>query len=158
MNSEVFAPNRIAVVSDTHGHLNPALLEDLKNADLIIHAGDLDGPEVLNTLKILAPVLAVRGNMDRGGWAEDIPVMEVTPINGMLFYMIHDLARMDLEPESMGIRFVISGHTHRPLVEEKGNVIYLNPGSASLPRGGFPPTYALIHIRENRLNVEIKDI
>jgi hypothetical protein len=155
MISEDPVPNRIAVVSDTHGHLDPALMKSLKEADLILHAGDLDSPKVLKALKALAPVTAVRGNMDRGDWAKDIPVMELTPVHEMLFYMIHDLAKMDIDPESMGVRVVIHGHTHRPCVEEKGSVIYLNPGSASLPRGGFSPSYAMIHLQGNRLHVEI---
>jgi uncharacterized protein len=155
MNSEGCSPNRIAVVSDTHGHLEPALMRALKTVDLIIHAGDLDGPDVLKSLKTLSPVIVVRGNMDRGVWAQDIPAMEITTVSGTLVHVIHDLTRMDIDPASINVGLVISGHTHRPLVEEKGPVVYLNPGSASLPRGGFPPTYALIHIRGNGLEVEI---
>lgn len=155
MISDVWS-SRIAVVSDTHGHLAPALLEGLKDVELILHAGDLDSPKVLEALQVLAPVMAVRGNMDRGAWTRGIPDMDLTPVNGTLVYMIHDLTHMDIDPESIGVGLVISGHTHRPLVERRGTVIYLNPGSPTLPRGGFPPSLALIHFKGNgALEVEI---
>ena len=158
MNSEFKNIRRIAVISDTHGHLPVALIAALKNADLIIHAGDIDRGDILEALETLAPVLAVRGNMDRGDWTKEIPTTEMAVIEDMLVYVLHDRFKLDLEPESIGVKMVISGHTHRPLIEKKGEVIYLNPGSASEPRGGFMPSFALITLNDHRVDIQIKDI
>ena len=158
MNSEYNNIRRIAVISDTHGHLPGELIAALKNVDLIIHAGDIDRLDILDALKALAPVLAVQGNMDRGDWAHDIPAMELASIEGILIYVLHDLLKLDIEPESIGVKMVISGHTHRPMVEKKGAVLYVNPGSVSLPRGGFKPSFAVIALNDHQLDVQIKDL
>ena len=158
MTSKPLKTRRIAVLSDTHGHLSPSLVTALSRVDMIIHAGDLDRPEILAKLKKLAPVIAVRGNMDRGRWAQNMLPAEMTSVQGIDLYILHDLVKLDIDPAPIGIRIVISGHTHRPAIVEKEGVIYLNPGSASQPRGGAMPSYALLTITDQDLDVTIKDI
>ena len=136
----------LGVLSDTHGHVDEAARAILGCADLILHAGDIDGPAVLATLEAMAPVVAVRGNMDRGAWAEHLPDEEIVEAGLIRIYVIHDLTRISLVPEAADIRVVVSGHTHRPQIREKDGVLYLNPGSASLPRGGHRATVALVEI------------
>lgn len=137
----------IGVLSDTHGHFGAAARAILRGVDLILHAGDIDEPAVLAALKAMAPVVAVRGNMDRGAWAAQLPEEEIVEAGAIRLYLIHDLTRISLVPESAGIHVVISGHTHRPRIREQGDVLYLNPGSASLPRDGHRATVALVEIR-----------
>ena len=136
----------IGVLSDTHGHIGQAAREILSCADLLLHAGDIDGPEVLAILQSMAPVVAVRGNMDRGAWAAKLPDEEIVEAGAILIYVIHDLAGITLDPRTADIQIVVSGHTHRPHLRHANGVLYLNPGSASLPRGGDRATVALIEI------------
>lgn len=137
---------RIGVLSDTHGHLDDALTATMDGADLILHAGDIDRPDVLERLASLGPVIAVRGNMDWGPWSHHLPDEEIVEAGAVLIYMIHDLTRISLVPETADIRIVISGHTHRPEMIMKNGVLYLNPGSASSPRGGHQATMAWVEI------------
>lgn len=145
------APRTIGVLSDTHGHIEQSALEILRATDLILHAGDLDRPEVLNKLKSIAPVVAVRGNMDTGPWSQDLPLEEFVEAGDVLIYLIHDLSRITLVPETAGIRVVVSGHTHRPQGTDKNGVLYLNPGSASFPRGGHKGGLALLEITGRKI-------
>lgn len=142
---------RVGVLSDTHGYIDEAALSLLSEVDLILHAGDIDGPEVLDALQAIGRVVPVRGNMDNGSWAEHLPFEEFVEIGPVLVYLIHDRARISLDPESAGINVVISGHTHRPETIRKKGVLYLNPGSASFPRGGRPASIALLEIAESRI-------
>ena len=137
---------KIGVLSDTHGHLGKHIIEALSDTDLILHAGDIDGPEVLQALREIGTVLPVRGNMDYGAWAHDMPREEFVDLGGILVYMIHDVNHISLNPAAADIRIVVSGHTHRPEIIKKKGVLYLNPGSASFPRGGFSASIALIEI------------
>lgn len=138
---------KIGVLSDTHGHLDNHTMDALIDTDLILHAGDIDGPEVLQTLGKIATVVPVRGNMDYGTWANDMPREEFVDLGSVLIYIIHDLNHISLDPAAADIRIVISGHTHRPEIMKNNGVIYLNPGSASFPRGGFNASIALIEIK-----------
>ena len=158
MTSEFSNISRIAVISDTHGSLPSNLIHKLKRADLIIHAGDLDNPEIFCFLSTLAPFLAVLGNMDKSKLSGKLSVTELISIDGILFYILHDLAQLDIDPESIGVRVVISGHTHLPRVEEKGKVIYVNPGSATQPRGGFRPSFARIILQDHGIEVQIEEL
>lgn len=142
---------RIGILSDTHGYLSPAVVAALGNADLIVHAGDIDTPDVLEALKALAPIYPVRGNMDQGRWAASLNEIELIDVDGILMYALHDRSRLDLDPISAGFRVVISGHTHRPHAGYKGDVLFLNPGSAAFPRHGFSPTLALLDIDKDRI-------
>ena len=149
---------RIGVISDTHGYLPSQALKSLKDVDLIIHAGDIDTPDILKMLKNIAPVKAVRGNMDRGKWADKLPQEEYITIGQVVIFALHDLYLLDLDPAAAGIDAVIYGHSHRPQKESKDGVVYLNPGSASQPRHNYPPTVAIITISDRLLNIEFIEI
>jgi putative phosphoesterase len=141
----------IGVLSDTHGHLDDAARQILSQTDLILHAGDIDRPVILDTLKSMKPVVPVRGNMDGGPWARQLAEEEFVEVGPILIYLIHDRTKMSLVPEKADIRVVVSGHTHRPEMENKKGVLYLNPGSASFPRGGHPASLALLEISGNSI-------
>jgi putative phosphoesterase len=148
----------VGVVSDTHGILRPGLIKAFEGVDLIIHAGDIDQPRVLEWLKEMAPVIAVRGNMDRGKWADTLPVTEIVEIGEVLLYMLHNIYMIDLDPSEAGFHAVISGHTHQPAVDKKDGVLFLNPGSAGPPRWDYPISAALLHIRGTGMEAQIVNI
>lgn len=141
----------IGVISDTHGHLAPVALQAFEGVERIVHAGDIGGPEILDRLRKVAPVSAVRGNMDGGEWTKRLRTTEVVEADPILLYLIHDLYGLDLDPDAAGIGAVICGHTHQPASEVQKGVLYLNPGSASLPRRGHPPTVAIIRVEGGAL-------
>lgn len=145
----------IGIVSDTHGRFPEALAAAFRDADLILHAGDIDRPEVLDRLRRLAPVVCVRGNMDQGSWARPLPNLEIVAIGGLELGLLHDLSHLDLTPEAAGLAAIIAGHSHRPEITHRGGVLYLNPGSAAYPRGGGPPTAALLRIQGGLLQPRI---
>ena len=137
----------IGIISDTHGILKSGVVEVFSACDLIIHAGDIDIPDVLKGLKAIAPVVAVRGNMDRGKWAMKLPQSESVEVDETLIYVLHDIGELDLDPAGAGISAVISGHTHRPCKEEKKGVLYLNPGSAGWPKSNCAATVILMRVQ-----------
>lgn len=143
------------VISDTYGLVRPEVIEALQGVELIIHAGDIGRPEVLTALQAVAPVVAVRGNVDRGEWARKLPVTEVVAIGDIFLYVLHDVHQLDLDPAAAGFRAVISGHSHRPSVEERNGVLFLNPGSAGPRRFKLPVGVALLHPRDNSLKAEL---
>jgi len=143
----------IGVISDTHGHLLPEGMKAFENADLIIHAGDIGKPEILHALRGVAPVCAVRGNMDSGGWARELPETEIVEIGKILLYVLHDAYDLDLDPAGAGFSAVITGHTHKPLIQRRDGVLFLNPGSAGPFRS--PATVALLRLRGNSLEAEL---
>jgi putative phosphoesterase len=142
---------RLGIVSDTHGLLRPALLEALAGVDRIVHAGDIDEPGVLERLGAIAPVTAVRGNMDRGRWAARLRRSAVLQIGEVMLYALHDLEQLGLDPAAAGFNAVISGHTHQPALEEHNGVLYLNPGSAGRQPARLPATAVLLDVRGERL-------
>ncbi|MFO7964721.1 MAG: metallophosphoesterase family protein [Desulfobacterales bacterium] len=146
---------RIGVISDTHGRLAPEIATIFKHIDMILHAGDIDDPEVLKRLNAIAPVTAVRGNMDRGKWAKTLPKTELISINDVDFYVLHDLHDLDIDPKSIGISAVIYGHTHHARITEDRHTILINPGSASLPRKGAAPSVAVISVHRRRIYPQI---
>lgn len=146
---------RIGILSDTHGHLDPSAGKLLAKVDAIIHAGDVGGPEIIDILAQMAPVVAVRGNMDGGRWASDLPGLEIVQAGGLMLCVLHDGNMLDLDPVAAGIRVVISGHTHRPSIAEKQGVLYINPGSASSPRHGYAPSIALLSIIDQQPAAQI---
>jgi putative phosphoesterase len=148
----------IGVISDTHGRIPPGVSPAFKNTDLIIHAGDIGDPAVLDQLSTIAPVAAVRGNMDFGKWAEQLPETKVVEIGPIVLYVLHIANRLDVDPAKFGYKAVISGHTHRPDVYEENGVTFINPGSASFPKAGQPGSAALIRIKEDRLNLKLIDL
>lgn len=148
----------IGVISDTHGLLRPGAVEALREADLIIHAGDIGDPRIIDELGYVAPVVAVRGNMDGGGWAFSFNRTEIVEKEKLLFYVLHDLSRLDLDPSVSGIKAVISGHTHAPSINRHKGVLYLNPGSAGPQRSKLPPSVAQIKVRGCALEAELIEI
>jgi len=145
----------VGVISDTHGLLRPEAISAFEGVSLIIHAGDVGRPSVLEALGNIAPVVAVRGNTDRDAWAFRLPLTEVVGIGEISLYVLHDLSRLDLNPAVSGFNAVISGHTHEPAIENRNNVLYINPGSAGPKRFTLPVSIALLHIKNSSLKVEL---
>jgi putative phosphoesterase len=141
----------VGVVSDTHGLVRPEAINALERVDLILHAGDIGNPEVLETLRSLAPVVAVRGNNDKGEWAESLPDWEVVEIGTVSIYMLHDVKEMDISPTAAEFQVIISGHSHIPKVEERRGVLYVNPGSAGPKRFKLPVSLAQLSIEGTRV-------
>jgi len=135
--------------------LRPEALQALQGAKHIIHAGDVGTPEILETLASIAPVTAVRGNVDKGVWARKLPETEVVEIGGICMYVLHDLAQLDLKPEAAGFNVVISGHSHVPKQETCGGVLYLNPGSAGPRRFKLPVTVGNLIVEDGSVRGEI---
>jgi hypothetical protein len=149
------ATTRVGVISDTHGLMRPQALDALRGSDLIIHAGDVGRPEVLDALRALAPVHAVRGNVDKGGWAARLPMTALVEVGGHLLYVLHIIDALDLDPPTAGFAAVIFGHSHQPSIETREGVLWLNPGSAGPRRFDLPVTVAKITIAENGLRPEL---
>ena len=145
----------LGIISDTHGLLRPEAVAALQGSDLIIHAGDVGRPAILDELGLTAPVVAVRGNMDGEDWAYMLKRTEVVKRDRSLFYVIHDISRIDLDPAAAGIMAVINGHTHVPLIQEYHGILYINPGSAGPRRRNLPVSVALIHLLGRSMKAEI---
>ena len=149
---------RIGVIADTHGLLRPEAIAALRGSDFIIHAGDIDEPVILETFSALAPVTAVRGNVDRGTWAEKLPTSAVLEVGGVSIYVIHNLQELDLKPEAAGFAAVIYGHTHIPTQENKKGVLYVNPGSAGPRRFQLPVSVGRLEVRNAKVTVEFMEL
>lgn len=147
-------PTCIGVISDTHGLLRKHAKRALAGCELIVHAGDVGRPEILDALREIAPVVAVRGNVDTGAWAGTLPLRQAVEICGASLYILHNLHDLDLNPAAAGFDIVISGHTHRPTQFETDAVLYLNPGSAGPRRFTLPVTVARLRVGEKPLQVE----
>jgi putative phosphoesterase len=144
------------VISDTHGELSRPAWNALAGVDGILHAGDVGKIAVLHDLERIAPVNAVRGNMDRYGPTGRLPVSQAAQVGtSSLVYVIHDLNNLDLDPAAAGFQAVVFGHTHRPSIEWRNGVLFLNPGSVSQPRAGHQPSFARITVEGDRLDAEI---
>jgi uncharacterized protein len=143
---------RIGLVSDTHGLLRPAVLDFLRGSDHIVHAGDICAPQVLQALAQLAPLTAVRGNNDRGDWAASLPESQTLVFGGVAVHVIHDLK--ELGP-LQGVQVVVAGHSHRPKVEERGGVLYVNPGSAGPRRFSLPISAGELRIADGRATARL---
>lgn len=148
----------IGVVSDTHGLLRPETLKHLFDVERIIHAGDIGSPNVLAKLQTLAPVSAVRGNNDKGAWAEAIPETLLLEVRGHAIHVLHDLAQIDLSPAASGIDVVISGHSHKPLLEQREGVLFLNPGSIGPRRFRLPIALAKLYVSDTAVRAEIIEL
>ncbi len=141
---------RIGVISDTHGLLRPEAVAALEGCDRIIHAGDIGKQEVLDALRELAPLDAIRGNVDSGDWAAAIPERLDLQLGGLRIHVLHDLKELALNPAAAGIAVVIAGHSHQPKIEEIDGVLYLNPGSAGRRRFTLPISLALLDIEDGQ--------
>ena len=142
---------RVGIISDTHGQFRKGVRETLWSVDHILHAGDIGDPEILEKLKRMAPVSAVRGNMDGGDWARRIPFTEVAEIGDVSFYILHDIQKLDLDPRAAGIDAVVFGHSHRPFEDRQDGVLFLNPGSAGPRRFHLPVSLVLLEIDDKTL-------
>ena len=145
----------IGVISDTHGLLRPEAIEALAGVDRILHAGDVGDPGILDRLRAIAPLTAIRGNVDVRGVCASLPATEVVELAGRLFYLVHSLDDLDLDPVAAGISAVVTGHSHRVKVEQRAGVLYLNPGSAGPRRFDLPVTLAKVSVTTAGLSTRI---
>jgi len=147
--------SQIGLISDTHGLLRPEALDALRGSQLILHAGDVGDPAILNTLRSIAPVVAIRGNVDTELWASVLPTTELVTAAGVNIYMLHNRESLDLVPEAAGFNIVLSGHSHKPAQEWRREVLYINPGSAGPRRFQLPITVARLDLRSEPWGVAI---
>ncbi|MEI9985911.1 MAG: metallophosphoesterase family protein [Aliidongia sp.] len=148
----------VGLISDTHGLLRPEAIVALRGSDVIIHAGDIGDPAILAELGRLAPVKAVRGNIDRGEWAGALPETEVLEAGETLIYILHDIGGLVLDPVAAGFRVVVSGHSHKPGMHEKDGVLYVNPGSAGPRRFSLPISLGRLRVEAGRIEVELIEL
>ncbi|HEV8494532.1 MAG TPA: metallophosphoesterase family protein [Candidatus Angelobacter sp.] len=148
----------IGIISDTHGLLRPEAVELLRGSEHIIHAGDIGSPEIIPALEKIAPVIAIRGNIDTQPWARKFAETEVLELEGIHLYVIHDANALDLNPRAAGFAAVISGHSHQPKQEMKDGVLYFNPGSAGPRRFKLPISVGRLVIAGGRISGEILEI
>ena len=141
----------IGLVSDTHGLLRPEVVSGLAGVEMILHMGDVEDPSILDALGRIAPVHAVRGNVDYGAWADRLPRATVVDAYGASLYLIHNIAALDIDPVAAGVRMVLYGHSHQPDAEERNGIWYVNPGSIGPRRFDLPISYALL---QSDLSVE----
>jgi putative phosphoesterase len=149
---------RIGIISDTHGLLRPEALAALRGSDFIIHAGDIGDPDILARLRDIAPVTAIRGNVDREAWAKKIPATNLLEVQGVSIYILHSLAGLDLKPEVAGFAVVVYGHSHVAKLETKNGVLYLNPGSAGPRRFQLPVTVGRLTVKDGKVSGEIVEV
>jgi putative phosphoesterase len=148
----------LGLISDTHGLLREEAVRALRGSDLILHAGDVGAPEILDTLKTIAPVVAVRGNVDTDKWGQTLPFTEVIQVGSVMIYMLHILQDLEVNPAAAGFRVVVSGHSHKPGQTEKDGVLYINPGSAGPRRFYLPVTVARLDLEVRPWTVEFIDL
>jgi putative phosphoesterase len=149
---------RIGVISDTHGLLRPEVEQRLAGVAHIVHAGDIGSPNVIAELQRIAPIIAIRGNVDTGHWAEHYPETQMVTLGGCCIYVLHDVQTLQLDPVSSGVDVVVCGHSHRPRIESIRGVLYLNPGSAGPRRFNLPVTVATLDLTAGGPNPLIHDL
>jgi putative phosphoesterase len=149
---------RIGLISDTHDLLRPQAIDFLRGSDFIIHAGDICDSTVIDELARIAPVTVVRGNNDRGAWANPLPEKELVKFGGIFIYVIHDLAQLDIDPNGAGVRVVVSGHSHRPVIEHRDGVVFVNPGSAGPRRFTLPISVAELVVTGGLVSARIVEL
>jgi len=149
----------VGLISDTHGLLRPEVVEALRGSDLIVHAGDIGDPEILAELARLAPIVAVRGNVDTGVWAQSIPDTAVAEFGASArLYVLHSIEDLDIDPAAAGFCAVISGHSHKPGSRRKGGVLYVNPGSAGPRRFSLPVSLGRLLLEDGNLSVDLIEV
>ena len=146
---------RIGLISDTHGLLRPEAVAALQGCAQIIHAGDIGKPQVLDGLRAIAPLEAIRGNIDTADWAQVLPERLDLRIGGLTLHVLHDLKQLDIDPLAAGVDVVIAGHSHKPKVERRDGVLYVNPGSAGRRRFSLPISLALLELNDGQAQVEL---
>jgi len=148
----------LGVISDTHGLMRPLAVAALRGVDMIIHAGDVGNPEVIKELSGIAPIHVVRGNVDTRDWAGRLPMTERVEVGKQLFYVLHQISQLDLDPADLGFAAVVFGHSHQPLIETRQGVLFLNPGSAGPRRFRLPVTLARVAVSGAGLRPEIVEL
>jgi uncharacterized protein len=148
----------VGVISDTHGLLRPEAVDALRGVDYILHAGDVGDPEILSSLRGIAPLTAIRGNIDDHGRCSYLPAIEIVELGGKSLYMLHDRQALDLDPAAAGFAAVISGHSHKPLIERQRSVLYFNPGSAGPRRFSLPVSLGFLHIQGADIEPELRTL
>ncbi|WP_295977370.1 metallophosphoesterase family protein [uncultured Variovorax sp.] len=149
---------RIGLISDTHGLMRPEALAFLEGSDFIVHGGDIGNAGILEALARIAPVTVVRGNNDREAWADRIAETELVTFGDVCLYAIHDLAQIDIDPRAAGVRVVVSGHSHKPKVQERDGVLYVNPGSAGPRRFRLPISMAELRIDGGAVSAHVVEL
>ncbi len=149
---------RIAILSDTHGLLRPAVISELQSVDHILHAGDLGSEAVLQGLQQLAPLTAIRGNVDTEAPLSALPATEMVRLGGVTFYLVHAIADLDLDPVAAGVDVIVYGHSHQPAQERRNGVLYLNPGSVGPRRFKLPVSMAIADIDHDSIVIEMKTV
>jgi uncharacterized protein len=149
---------RIGIISDTHGLLRPEAERHLSGVDHIVHGGDIGNPDIIAALRRIAPVTAIRGNVDTGDWANEYSDTELVRLAGRSIFVLHDLKTLRIDPVTRGIDVVISGHSHAPKIDAVGGVLYLNPGSAGRRRFRLPITLATLDVMPDGLRPVIHDL
>ncbi|HUO59834.1 MAG TPA: metallophosphoesterase family protein [Candidatus Acidoferrales bacterium] len=150
--------HRIGVISDTHGLLRPEAVKALRGSELILHAGDIGAERIIPELRKIAPVVAIRGNIDQGKVAKEFPATDVAEFAGLTFYLLHNRRMLDLKPDVSGFAAVIYGHSHKPEFYFENNVLYFNPGSAGPRRFNLPISLGRITVRDGELHPEIVEL
>jgi putative phosphoesterase len=148
----------VGVISDTHGLLRPQAVAAMRGADLIIHAGDVGSRDIVKALADIAPTFAVRGNVDNGAWAADLPTTELVKVGERRFFVLHQISELDFDPAAAGFDAVVFGHSHQPLIDTRGDVLYLNPGSAGPRRFNLPIAVARVAVSGGRLHPQIVEL
>ena len=148
----------VGVIPDTHGLLRPEAVAALAGSDVIIHAGDVGAPDVIDRLREVAPTFAVRGNIDKGSWANDLPMTELVDLGERLLFVLHDISQLDLDPATAGFAAVVFGHSHQPMIEMRDGVLFLNPGSAGPRRFKLPVCVARIAVSGRHMRPEIVEL
>ena len=150
--------HKIGIISDTHGLIRQSVVKSFNDVDLIVHAGDVGKPEVLETLQDITRVYPVRGNVDGGKLADKLPFTEVVKVGQVFLYVLHDVNALDLDPVAAGFNAVISGHSHIPKIEEQNGVLFLNPGSAGPKRVRYPVSIAFLYVNGASIDTEIVEL
>ncbi len=148
----------LGIISDTHGLLRPEALDALAGVDLILHAGDIGDRAIITALESIAPVHAIHGNVDGGALAREFPATATVEIAGKIFFLIHDIAALDFDPATRNIDAVIYGHSHKPTIETRAEVLYLNPGSAGPRRFSLPVTVATLEIDDGHVQPTLHEL
>jgi uncharacterized protein len=148
----------LGIISDTHGLIRPEAIKALDGVKMIIHAGDIGTPEVLEALQAIAPVVAVRGNNDKGEWAHALPETEVVEVGSAVLYVLHDVKTLDLDPAAAGFHAVVSGHSHQPAITTRQGILYVNPGSSGPRRFTLPISVARLIVRGDTLDAHLVEL
>jgi uncharacterized protein len=148
----------VGLISDTHGLMRPEALDALRDSDLIIHCGDIGQPAVLEKLQSVAPVHAVRGNNDRGGWAVSLPTSDIVEVGEQVLYVLHNLSDLSIDLANSHVAAIISGHSHKPGIQRRGKILFVNPGSAGPRRFALPVTVATLVVRSDHCEAKIVEL